>query len=149
MSMARTPKKRRAAATEATRRWRERRAQGRRLVTIEVAETMLARLVDQGLLSITDLDDSLSLASALSRIISTEKLLAGLVNDLVQDQTQRAQDIAAGDGVTTNAGNARSSQGEFTVKSHLHLPGRDVRGCWVPGVSGNPDGKKPFRRPRR
>jgi hypothetical protein len=43
--MSRTPRYRRTAAAEATRRWRRRQATGIRLVTVEVSEVRLARLV--------------------------------------------------------------------------------------------------------
>jgi hypothetical protein len=146
MSMARTPKKRRAAGTEATRRWRERRAQGRRLVTIEVAETTLARLAGQGLLCITGLDDPVAVAAALSSLVSTKKLFAGPVSDHALAEVQQAQGIQASNGVAENAGASASTNGKPSGEVHLHLQGRDARGCWLRGVSGNPAGKKPGTR---
>jgi hypothetical protein len=142
MSMARTPKKRRAAGTEATRRWRERRAQGRRLVTIEVAETTLARLAEQGLLSITNLDDSVALGLALTRILNEKISIAGSVSDHARARTQPTQDIETGDLITENAGAIGSDKGLLSGTSPLQQRGRDARGCWVRGVSGNPAGKR-------
>jgi hypothetical protein len=144
--MARTPKKRRAAGTEATRRWRERRAQGRRLVTIEVAESTLARLAGQGLLSITGLDDSVGLAAALTRIVNGKTFLAGPVSDHALAKTQLAQGIEAGAAVTRNAGAIASNKVQLKDQSLLQQQGRDARGCWVRGISGNPAGKKPGTR---
>jgi hypothetical protein len=146
MKMARTTKKRRAAGTEATRRWRERRARGRRLLAIEVAEATLARLAGQGLLSITRLDDSVALGAALSRLINSEKFVAGLVSGHAQANIVLAQGIEPGDIVTEDTGTDRSTPGQLTRESHLQTQSRDALGRWRSGISGNPGGKKPGTR---
>ena len=144
--MARTPKKRRKADTEATRRWRERRAQGRRLVTIEVADTTLLRLAAEGLLFITDLDDSVTVAAELSRVIASGRLFAGAVRDHTLEQTRVVQGIKARGAITKNAGSTTPNDGQINEQSHLQMQDRNARGQWRSGVSGNLAGKKPGTR---
>lgn len=144
--MARTPKKRRAAGTEATRRWRERRAQRRRLVTIEVADATLARLSEAGLLPITALEDSSTLSVSLSRIVNNPKVFSGAVSDHLLGKTQSGQGKDACSGITENAGANSCATVVAPVPMHLQEQGRDGRGRWGRGVSGNPAGKKPGTR---
>ncbi|MFZ1430653.1 MAG: hypothetical protein WAS21_28295 [Geminicoccaceae bacterium] len=146
--MTQTPKRRRTAGKAATRRWRERRAQGRRLITIEVANTTLLHLAAYGLLSITDVDDSVTVAAVLSRMIASAELFAGAVRDHTLEQTRVAQGIEARGAITKNAGAASPNDGQLNKQSHLQRQGRNARGRWVAGVSGNPAGKKPGTRNR-
>ncbi|MFZ1425346.1 MAG: hypothetical protein WAS21_01095 [Geminicoccaceae bacterium] len=144
--MTRTAKKRRAAGTEATRRWRERRAQGRRLVTIEVADATLERLSEEGLLSITALEDTGALATCLSRILDTTTIFSGPVSDHQGGGNQPGQGKDARDAVAENAGAKGCATVLAPVQVHLQEQVRDGRGRWVRGVSGNPAGKKPGTR---
>ena len=141
--MARTLKKQRAAGTEAVRRWRERRAEGRRLVGIEVADATLQRLANQGLLSITELNDPAALAAAIAFLVNAEYFFTGLVSDFIQPKIQQSQGFPTSNAVTKNAGGIRPIAAESAAIPHLQLQGRNARGRWVRGTSGNPAGKKP------
>ena len=67
--MARTPKKRRKADTEATRLWRERKAQGSFVVPVELFKHEVEGLVRRGLLRRDQVDDRYAIGVAVAGLV--------------------------------------------------------------------------------
>jgi hypothetical protein len=102
--MAKAPRKQRTDAAAANRRWRERQARRIQLVTVEVGEATLDRLVAAGLVPAAAREDSARLGVILSRLLELEKLLASHVTDHGAQKSQAGHGIEAWDPITSKTG---------------------------------------------
>jgi hypothetical protein len=147
--MSRILRQRRAAVAAATRRWRRRQTQGIQLVTIEVSEARLAQLMVQGRVPRAALDDPLRLGTALGRLLQEEpqtgkkKGKPTPVMDHVVAQSLAVQGVETGNAITAGSGERSSETWSSDQTEHGPEQGRDRRGRWRKGTSGNPRGRVP------
>jgi hypothetical protein len=141
-----TPRRKRAAATAATRRWRDRQARQVRLVTVEVGQAALDRLVVAGLIPAAGHEDSTRLGVILSQLLESAPLFAGQVTGHGAHGAPESLAVPAneaGDPVTAKAGEPSCNSKAATKDAHLQKPACTAQGCWRPGTSGNPRGRAP------